>query len=190
MVFGFWFIHKSILIHKSTVRNTILSYKPDLSSVTHEVRSLIKAQDANIDAQHANIETLTTLVNNQGTRIEELMTKVKAIPTTPPIPSFTFLRSHRASKSYHHPDVSGWSTQNHLWNFGAAADSQQADLNPCSGWGGEKYSRWKTYSCCCICPIGGHCERSQDVHQQYCSQHHPLLQTWSVIYYSWGQVPD
>ena len=35
------------------------------------------------------IETLTTLVNTQGTRIEELTNMVKAIPSTPPTPSFT-----------------------------------------------------------------------------------------------------
>ena len=38
----------------SAVHNTVLSYKPDLSSISHEVRSLIQVQDAKIEAQVAN----------------------------------------------------------------------------------------------------------------------------------------
>ena len=34
----------------SAVHNTVLSYKPDLSSISHEVRSLIQEQDAKIEA--------------------------------------------------------------------------------------------------------------------------------------------
>ena len=85
----------------NTVHKTVLSYKPDLSSITHEVRSLIKTQDAKIDAQTARIDTLTTLVNSQGTRIEELINLVKAIPLTPPTPSSSFTTEDRTMLQSH-----------------------------------------------------------------------------------------
>ena len=101
----------------SVVHNTVLSYKPDFSSINHEVRSLMKTQDAKIDAQTAKIDTLTTLVNIQGTRREELKNLIKAIPTTPPTPSPSFTQtdllsdwSQHAPKPFQHPDISDWST--------------------------------------------------------------------------------
>ena len=68
----------------SVVHNTVLSYKPDLSSISHEARSLIQAQDAKIEAQATKLVTLTTLVNGQGTRIEELKKLIEATPSTSP----------------------------------------------------------------------------------------------------------
>ena len=54
---------------QTSINNTILSNKPDLSSVTNEVMSLLQTQATKIDNQQAMLETLTTLVNGQGTQI-------------------------------------------------------------------------------------------------------------------------
>jgi len=74
---------------QTSINNTILSNKPDLSSVTTEIRSPLQAQVTKIDNQQAKLETFTTLVNGQGTQIQELKNLVQAIPTSTPAPSFT-----------------------------------------------------------------------------------------------------
>ena len=57
---------------QTSINNTILSNKPDLSSLTAEIRSLFRAQETKINEQESKIATLTTLVNGQGTLIHEL----------------------------------------------------------------------------------------------------------------------
>ena len=57
---------------QTSINNTIISNKPDLSSFSNEIRSLIKSQEAKLDDHKAKLETLTTLVNGQGTQIQEL----------------------------------------------------------------------------------------------------------------------
>ena len=52
---------------QTSINNTILSNKPDLSSLTAEIRSLFQAQATKVNEQEAKIATLTTLVNSQGT---------------------------------------------------------------------------------------------------------------------------
>ena len=68
---------------QTSINNTILSNKPDLSSLTTEIRSLFQAQATKINEHEAKLATLTTLVNSQGTQIHELKDLVKAIPTSP-----------------------------------------------------------------------------------------------------------
>jgi chromosome segregation ATPase len=71
---------------QTSINNTILSNKPDLSSLTAEIRSLFQAQETKIKEQDSKIATLTTLVNGQGTLLHELKDQIKALPTSP---SFT-----------------------------------------------------------------------------------------------------
>ena len=76
----------SLKVAQTSISNTILSNKPDLSSLTAEIRSLFQAQETKIKEQDSKIATLTTLVNGQGTLLHELKDKIKALPTSP---SFT-----------------------------------------------------------------------------------------------------
>jgi len=86
---------------KTSINNTILSYKPDLSSVTQEIRSLLKSQEDKIGAQKVRINTLTNLVNSQGTKIEELKNLVKDLPTMSPTPSSSFTPEDRKMLTDH-----------------------------------------------------------------------------------------
>ena len=62
---------------QTSINNTILSNKPDLSSLTTEIRSLLQVQTTKIDEQEAKLATLTTLVNSQRTQIHQLKNLVK-----------------------------------------------------------------------------------------------------------------
>ena len=86
---------------QTSIHNTILSNKPDLSSVTNEMRSLLQTQATKIDNQQGKLDTLTTLVNGQGTQIQELKDMVPGLPKTTPAPSPSFTSEERKTLTDH-----------------------------------------------------------------------------------------